>query len=301
MEMVAHLISTTIARSRTEKAFAEERRLATGVLQATGALVLILDKQGRITDINASVEQATGFSLSQVKNRPIWSVFSVPGEAGPFRAALERLSGGDPRIEHECTLLTKHSERRSVAWSCAVAPGPDGPLESIIATGVDVTEQRQAEQRAERAEKEAEAAWSEIKKSIDSLPDIDSGLAESDDGVPVAAEKLAKMDRHGKVAHDERRRGFRRSYRYHQMVAPIVNGKLPRQSEFIRVCCQDISGGGFSYLASEPPVSDAIIVALGSTPKLTYVAAQVAHVTRIERGGKKTYVVGCSYTGRASY
>lgn len=124
---------------------------------------------------------------------------------------------------------------------------------------------------------------------------------QSTSAAPTGPDRSAAMGGHGTVPRDERRRSLRLSYRYHQMIAPITGGKLPRESDFTRVCCHDISVGGFSYLASEPPVSNEIIVALGRSPRLTYVVAQVAHLTRIGHGAKKTYIVGCSYMGRASY
>ena len=99
----------------------------------------------------------------------------------------------------------------------------------------------------------------------------------------------------------ERRQRSRRAYPYHQLVAPVVGGELPKPREFTRVCCRDIAAGGFSYLASEPPPSETVIVAFGKPPRLVHLAAQVVHVTRIKRKGKYTYLVGCSYTGRALY
>lgn len=99
----------------------------------------------------------------------------------------------------------------------------------------------------------------------------------------------------------ERRRCPRRSYPYYQRVAPIIGSRLPHPSEFVRVCCNDIAAGGFSFLASQPPPSHSLIVALGNQYSVTYVTAQVVHVTRVRRNGKYTYLVGCVYTGRARY
>ena len=99
----------------------------------------------------------------------------------------------------------------------------------------------------------------------------------------------------------ERRRRVRRSYPYTQKVAPIVDGRLPQPREFVEVLCHDIAAGGFSFFADGPPVSDALVVALGSPSNPTFLTAQVAHVTRLGHQPKARYLVGCTYTGRASY
>jgi hypothetical protein len=43
------------------------------------------------------------------------------------------------------------------------------------------------------------------------------------------------------------------------------------------------------------------VVGLGTPPKLTYLTAQVVHITRTERHGRRVYLVGCSYVGRVAY
>jgi len=299
VETVAHLITTTIARSNTEQVLAEERYLAGGMLQAIDALVLIVDAGGRITHVNAACQRATGFSSEDVRGRPIWTVFPVPGEAEQFRAAFRKLRKGTNRIEYETTLLTKHADRRRVAWACAVVRKADGTIDSIIITGIDVTERREAEERALRAEKEVEATRLAVAAPLEILPE---GLPPEEDGDPSSVAQRAAA-RRGLPAGVpvERRRRPRRSYPYHQLVAPILDGKLPGERDFVRVRCNDIAAGGFSFLASEPPPSNALIVALGNAPNLTHVTAQVVHVTRVKRRGKFTYLVGCGYTGRVRY
>ena len=47
--------------------------------------------------------------------------------------------------------------------------------------------------------------------------------------------------------------------------------------------------------------ADVLVVALGVPPKITYVIAQVCHITRKEQSGRRMYLVGCNYVGRATY
>jgi hypothetical protein len=102
------------------------------------------------------------------------------------------------------------------------------------------------------------------------------------------------------AAGSERRCRGRRPYPYEQSIAPVIDGRIPAASEFSQIRCRDIASGGFSFLSAAPPRSDTFIVALGQPPKLTHLAAQVAHVTRVEHDGRRMYLIGCNYTGRIS-
>lgn len=107
------------------------------------------------------------------------------------------------------------------------------------------------------------------------------------------------IERNRRDADPEQRGGDRHNYQCLQLIAPVINGKLPDQSQFRRVQCLDLSQSGFSYLASEPPTEENLIVALGSVP-FTFLSAQVMHHKPIGRGDVPEYLVGCRFTGRLS-
>ncbi|MHC4176720.1 MAG: hypothetical protein ACYSWU_04395 [Planctomycetota bacterium] len=81
----------------------------------------------------------------------------------------------------------------------------------------------------------------------------------------------------------------------------MIDGTLPDRQTFTDVQCRDIAASGFSFLSPTPPASDTLVVALGAPPKVTYLVAQIVHVTRVEKRGQRKYVIGCHYVGRAAY
>ncbi len=300
-ETIAHLVATTVARRQTEDSLAEERRLAAGVLQTVDALVLVLDAQGNVVRINAACERVTGFSLADIKDRPIWNVLPVAEEVGLFTGLLEDLKAGDSQVEYESYLLTKHSQRRRIAWSYSAMPVADGTLGSIIATGVDVTEWREAEDRAVRAEQAAD----EVRQAMASLiaeTDVESdGSAAAAGTRTTPADKAQAFGRLPIPADAERRGRPRRSYPFKQRIAAVVDGKLPDPDTFSEMLCHDIAAGGFSFLSDTPPKSDMVVVGLGIPPKVSYLIAQVCHINRTTKDGKRVFLVGCNYVGRATY
>ena len=287
-ETVAHLVSATIARNEAEKALEHERRLAAGVLETVDAIVVLLNPQWQIHRINAACERITGFVIDEIGDRCIWNVFPVPEEIGVFRRLSEQLEKHGYADGYECYLLTKHGKRRRIAWSYRAINGGDDSLRQIVATGVDITQQRDAEQRAEKAEQVA----LKIQGSLSSLIEEKKASA-SEESLPNAFSPMPKP------LNADRRQRPRRSYPYRQRVAPVIGDVQPAIDDFREVKCNDISAGGFSYLDSVPPTSETLVVALGVPPKVTYMTAQVAYVTRVDRDGERLFQVGCNYVHRA--
>ena len=158
VETIAHLVATTIARNQAENLLARERRLSSEVLHTIDAMVLMLDSQWQIVRMNTACQRVTGFALHEVKNRPIWSVFAVPEEVEAFRSVLEKLHKGVSSVSYESHLLTKHSERRHIAWSCGAMIDRSGKMDAVVASGIDITRQRVAEERARCMEAAVEEA-----------------------------------------------------------------------------------------------------------------------------------------------
>jgi PAS domain S-box-containing protein len=297
IETISHLVATTIGREQAEQSLADQQGLTAGVLQTVDALVLVLDAQGRIVHTNAACERITGFTLAEVENQLLWSVLAVAEEMQILSRVFEQLHAGATEVKCETDVLGKHAQRRRIAWTWSALARKDAAPQTIIATGIDVTQQREAEQTARRAEQAADdlrrAAHARSSTGGEStrtaaLPGSEAGKTTPFGPMPVPAQ-------------GERRRRPRRSYPYAQLVGPVIDGKLPDPAAFREVRCNDIAAGGFSFFSTSPPTFDLLVVALGIAPRVSYLMAQVAHITRVEEDGQRHYLVGCTYVGRAVY
>jgi PAS domain S-box-containing protein len=114
------------------------------LLDTLTALVVVLDREGRIALFNAACERLTGWSEDEVKGRTWWEL-APPEDAAVVEQAFRRAlaSEGSPELEHEW--ITKEGALRRVAWNAALVAGEDGSIQWIIGTGIDVTERRRAE------------------------------------------------------------------------------------------------------------------------------------------------------------
>lgn len=94
-----------------------------------------------------------------------------------------------------------------------------------------------------------------------------------------------------------RRESRRRSFQFRQQVAPYQGGMLPGKASFREVECQDISATGFSFLCSQLPDFDAVVVALGVSPRHTYLSAHIVSRCPLDDGPAPLYRIGCRFVG----
>jgi len=276
VEAIGHLVAGTIARCRAESSLAQERRLTEGMFQTVDAIVLVLDTQWQVVRINATCQRVSGFLSDEVKGRPIWNFLAVPEEVETFQHLREELSAGKASAEFQGHLLTKHCDRRRVAWTCSMIHDENSAPQSILATGIEMP---------------GEVAETEEDKATACLPE--EGAIE---GKPVEAFRPMPIPMDA-----DRRTRTRRAYPYKQRIAEVIGGVLPGRDQFREIQCNDIAAGGFSFVCSTLPTSKKLVIELGTPPKVSYLMAEVAHSTRFEQDGRRVYMIGCTYIGRAVY
>ena len=76
---------------RIEEQLQEERNFVSAILDTVGALVVVLDSEGRILRFNPACELTTGYSMEEVQGKYIWDLFLLPEETDRFRATFEVL------------------------------------------------------------------------------------------------------------------------------------------------------------------------------------------------------------------
>ncbi|MGA3210260.1 MAG: PAS domain S-box protein [Terriglobales bacterium] len=130
---------------RTEEALQDERNVFSAILDTVGALVVVLDGEGRIIRFNRACEQMTGYAFAEVQGRVIWDLFLLPEDVERFRTSIHEARADHGPHEHESRWVSRDGRQRILAWTTTVLPGGDGAGACIIASGIDVTERRRAE------------------------------------------------------------------------------------------------------------------------------------------------------------
>lgn len=179
-ELEQRISSRTAIIQRAHRELQEERDFTATVLDVTRALVVVLDREGRVVRFNAACEQMTGYRAAEVMGRPFWNIFLVPEEVAGVREVFSRLKAGDFPLDYENYWVTKSGERRLISWSNSCIAAPDGLVMHVIGTGIDITDRRRAEneiialnaeleQRVEKRTRDLELALRRLRESNQEL------------------------------------------------------------------------------------------------------------------------------------
>ncbi|MZP30345.1 PAS domain S-box protein [Heliobacterium undosum] len=145
------------------------------VLDTSGALILVLDLEGRIIRFNRACEEVSGYTFDEVKGRMLWDFLLLPETAEKLEAAFRHPQEETFLWKNENHWVTKTGRLRMIAWSNALLYDRSGQAEYIISTGIDVTERQQAEEQRLRLA-------DEFKQTIQMLPNIVFKLMRQSDG-----------------------------------------------------------------------------------------------------------------------
>lgn len=132
-----------------------ERNFIDTILDTVGALVVVIDAEGRLIRFNAACNAATGHDFGEFLGTAAWQAIIPPEEAVGVRAIVARLQSGETHLQHENHWLRRDGSRVLLAWKNTVLRDEAGQVQYVIGTGIDITEQRRAETRARQHLEEA--------------------------------------------------------------------------------------------------------------------------------------------------
>jgi PAS domain S-box-containing protein len=145
---------------QAQQEIAERKRaedFVSAVLDTAGALVVVLDRQGRIVRFNRACENTTGYAFHDVQGKHLWDLLLAPHEIETVKAHFADLESGRFPNENEYYWVTRDGKWRLIAWRNSTLLDGQGTVEYVICTGIDVTVRRQAEAALKRRTEELTA------------------------------------------------------------------------------------------------------------------------------------------------
>lgn len=118
-------------------ALEEENNYLRTIMDTIQSFVLILDQEGRIYNLNKYTERMTGYSLEEVQYKKFWDFFIDSEEKN--RIIKNYLSGKIP-VDYENFWIMKNGEKRFIKWKSKTINDPDGNVQYVLSTGVDITD-----------------------------------------------------------------------------------------------------------------------------------------------------------------
>ena len=138
--------------SAARSALRDQVKFTDAVMNTIDCIVVVLDGEGKIVRFNRAAEEISGFSEEELAGRSLFDVGLMASEQiGPMSASYMDFVRGElirPKGERvEARWMTRFGGVRSIAWSNTTLYGPDGDFAFAVATGIDVTDLREADRR----------------------------------------------------------------------------------------------------------------------------------------------------------
>jgi PAS domain S-box-containing protein len=145
--------------SLPERELAREFTFLSAVFHTADALIVVIGREGRIVRFNHASELLSGYSASEVENRPFWDVLLLPEDVEPAKSVFEQLYRTGVSARNENYWLTKGGERRLISWSNTVLLGPLGTVDYVVSTGIDITDRMRRDEALRASEENYRAIF----------------------------------------------------------------------------------------------------------------------------------------------
>ncbi|NOY45027.1 MAG: PAS domain-containing protein [Deltaproteobacteria bacterium] len=141
---------------RAQHALEAERHRLRVTLESIGDGVIATDPQGRVTLLNPTAEQLTGWSEGEALGRPLAEVFRIVNEATrePATNPVDEViaTGRVVGLANHTVLIGRDGTERAIADSAAPIRDDAGQVVGVVLVFRDVTEERQREAERARAQ-----------------------------------------------------------------------------------------------------------------------------------------------------
>ncbi|PKL49392.1 MAG: hypothetical protein CVV39_03025 [Planctomycetes bacterium HGW-Planctomycetes-1] len=164
-DILVQTLNFAFERGQAEKTILRERNKAQSYLDVAGVIMLVLNDDLTVHRINNKGCEILGYAEQDILEKN-WCDNFVPSE---YREKVSQvlkslLSGEIGKYEyHENPILTKTGRYRLVAWHNSVLRDEAGQIKSILSSGEDITERKEAEEVIKKAYSELESANANLK------------------------------------------------------------------------------------------------------------------------------------------
>lgn len=117
------------------------------VLDGAPVIALVLDNHGAIEHVNSYFERLMGWRLEEIRGKD-WSSTCVPAHEREQTLAFFRSAArGAAKQSLISAVVTRDGRHRQIEWSSQLILDGQGRIHGLLATGIDVTERRRAEEQ----------------------------------------------------------------------------------------------------------------------------------------------------------
>jgi PAS domain S-box-containing protein len=151
-EVLAHVRAMLRVR-QAEEALRQERDFAHNVIHAAQVIVLVLDAAARVVRANRFLADVSGRTPAEVQGQDAFATFFAPHDQPHLRELFRKALAGAPQGSHLCPVQTWEGPARAIDWRAQSLKDDRDAVSGVLFIGHDVTDLRQAQERALQAER----------------------------------------------------------------------------------------------------------------------------------------------------
>jgi len=140
-------------RKKAETLLQKESTFTAAIQDTAGALIMVLETNGKIIRFNRTCEEISGYSLQESQDQFFWDLLLPEKEREKIKNQFQIVADAGNIYHYSTPLLTKGGQIRIIEWANTTFRSPTGDIEYIISTGIDVTQAQQLQSQLLQAEK----------------------------------------------------------------------------------------------------------------------------------------------------
>jgi PAS domain S-box-containing protein len=252
--------------------------------EAVGALVVVLDVDGRIVHWNHWCSDLTGYSLEEVRGRKLWDFALLPEEIAPVTAEFTTLQRSDRPSSYANYWVTKTGDRRWIAFSHTLTRHPDGRVQYVIKTGIDRTESKQASDALHASEVKLGARAADAARLYEEARRVTDDLREANQHMVTAtirAQELTERVEEALARSEESERDLRAVAEFRERFIAILGHDLRSPLATIGMLSAGLLRRG--HLDEQDRKS--VLRTIASSERMSRMIHQLLDFTRARLGG----------------
>jgi PAS domain S-box-containing protein len=147
-------------RIKAEDALKEEKERAQKYLDVSGVIMLVIDKEQKVSLINRKGCEILGYAENEIIGKNWFDNFLPKRIREETKASFLKVNEGLTPVDyHENPVLTNLGVERIILWHNVVLKDEEGNFAGLLGSGEDVTERKNAERDLKRHSRSIEALY----------------------------------------------------------------------------------------------------------------------------------------------
>jgi len=150
---IAGISEDVTDRREAAQALRRERDFAHNLVETAHAIVLVLDREGRIVRFNQFTEELTGYNADDVNGSDWFERFIPKRELERVRVVFEKAVAGEMVEGNVNAIRTREGIERDIMWFARAIREADGTISGVLSIGHDITDLRAAQRQLVQSER----------------------------------------------------------------------------------------------------------------------------------------------------